>query len=188
MPCPSLRNRVMPLRKIVWRVTLCGITLVVLLAILGIGWSCQIRLDCGDLRFCFLGVPVQFESMREPERAALIRVSQQSVNAGPDWVWCATEVGSNRPHRMCNRFYREAAAWAEIDPAISRFMLEDIAEYIRRTHGQRDLPACIVLRSVIDVGSKDTARLVVSSVWKKDPAVVEYLRERGYDIRLAREE
>src|SRR5262249_30049256 len=114
----------------------CGLFVATLVT--GRGWTGQIRLDCGDLRYCLFGIPLTYDSMPEPWRSSLIAVVKASPVARPVWRTCVTYPlpTSNNSDRMCRRFYCDAAAWVAIDPAIARFAVEDIADYINKTNAR----------------------------------------------------
>src|SRR4051794_11018966 len=80
--------------------------------------SADIRLDTGDLRYRYLGVPLSYERMPEPQRSRLLALAAGSNVLRPEWHTCATfpKVGSNNPDRMCRGWYFQASVWAAEDP------------------------------------------------------------------------
>ena len=108
------------------------ISVFVLLSYQGVGSSVQVRVDTGDRRKCFWGIPVSYIPMKPESRNALLSLNDPQVPKR--WVWCATKVGSNNSDRMVYSFYYEAAAWVDIDPAIAKLVVRDLANYVQMTH------------------------------------------------------
>src|SRR5256885_1750755 len=95
--------------------------------------SATVRLDCGDVRYKFLGITTSEIRLPEHERSDLIAIAKTSSKLSPEWIWIE-HGGTHNPDRMCADFYRQAAAWTKVDPTITRLLLEDSADYIRNEH------------------------------------------------------
>ncbi|MFO0838151.1 MAG: hypothetical protein U1D55_06455 [Phycisphaerae bacterium] len=145
----------------------------------GVGQIVQIRLDSGDLRWCYWGVPVWVERMPEPDRSAILAVSSSSRVIRPEWRTCAVypRRTTNCTEAMCWGFYRRAVEWVPIDRNIARLALEDIANYIVATGAESSLPDCALLfhSHAIDPNTKR-----VSPNWQSDETVRWYCESKGY--------
>jgi hypothetical protein len=147
----------------------------VFLSCLGVGNSVQVRLDTGDQRLCFWGIPVCYHPTESESRKALLSLDDLQVPRR--WVWCATKVGSHNADAMVYRFYYEAAAWVEVDPEIAKLIVRDLAKYVQTTHATHDLPDCTLILVVVD---RRQPRAKVVEGWEKNQYVQAYLTARGY--------
>jgi hypothetical protein len=141
------------------------------------------RLDSGDVRYCFLGIPLSTKRMTEPQRTAILRIASGSLILRPVWRTCVVYPlpTTNNPDAMCRRFYREAAAWVDVDATIARMALEDIATYIEKTRAQYSLPdSCHVLGP--DVVRRD-GRIVDD--WRTNEMVRIYCEDRDHTLPTA---
>ncbi len=158
---------------IVLTLVLCGVS------ILGMADSRQVRLDTGDQRRLFWGIPIVDEPMEQNQRRAL-----SSLNAGvpAEWVWCGTRspgwsgCGSVAVYQE----YYYAAAWIAIDPPIACQVLRNVADHTRRTGGMSGTPSpCHAMWSpdvLIDDGA---GGLQLVQGWQDNPRVKTYLESRG---------
>lgn len=153
------------------------IPLFLLLSCLGLGSSVEFRLDTGDKRFVFWGIPVSHRSLRAEQRDANLSLSDAEVPRR--WVWCARQVGTNDPDAMVSAFYRDAAAWVDVDPEIAKLVRRDIADYLQTTHAARGSPECFVMLWPTVVEREETGSHVVQD-WQKNPDVQAYLARKGY--------
>lgn len=144
-----------------------------LLSLLGVGSAIQVRLDTGDQRFCFWGFPVMTTPMQAESRQALLSLDDPEVPRR--WVGCATDVGTNHAAAMVYCFYRDAAAWVDVDPQIARLILRDIARYLEATHALQGLPDC---SSMLWLDTHQ--RFHVPEGWEQNPQVQAYLAAKGY--------
>jgi hypothetical protein len=149
--------------------------LVLLLLLFGVGITVSVRLDTGDQRVTYWGIPVAYRPMREPIRSSLLSV--QSKTAPRGWRWCAREAASDG---MVYRFYLDAAAWVEVDPEIARLVVSDLASYLDTTHATSGLPYCMTMiwPDVVDRVSGENPRVIDG--WQKNPEVLAYLATKGY--------
>jgi len=157
-----------------------AIVLLYLVAPLGLPRTCEIRIDCGDLRYSVFGIEVERQLMSEPARSVLLSLSERSDILSPEWLWIPTQVGSNRPNRMCYRFYASAAAWSRVDPEIAVAVTEDVARYIKQTHATNGLPDSIILIGVTHPGGEHR---VVEPSWTEDEEILWYLEKKGIDTQ-----
>jgi hypothetical protein len=147
------------------------------LSCLGVGNSVQVRVDTGDQRLCFWGIPASYRPMESESRKALLSLNDPQVPRR--WVWCATKVGSNNADSMVYGFYYEAAAWVEVDPAIAKLVVRDLARYVQTTHATHGLPDCTSLIWP-DVVDRRQPRAKVVEGWEKNQEVQAYLAARDY--------
>src|ERR1041384_6470997 len=78
----------------------------------------EIRLDTGDLRYFWWGIPLRNRPMPEPSRSKLVTLGSKSPAVPADWVVCVTYPlrSSNNTDSMCQSFYRSVAILADEDP------------------------------------------------------------------------
>ncbi|MFO1091832.1 MAG: hypothetical protein U0992_00765 [Planctomycetaceae bacterium] len=142
--------------------------------------SAEIRLDTGDLRLTCCAAKVLWErTMNEPDRKALLSVSSRSPVLKNEWHRCARFPlpSSNNTDQMCRRFYRCAATWVRVDPAIGLLVAEDVARYVERTKAEESLPDCISLLNW--VGYDSNGGMIVADGWQQDERVVGLPRYHG---------
>lgn len=89
---------------------------LLILPLPGVGSSVSVRLDTGDQRIPFWGIPINSRPMREPARSALLTLDRPNAPRG--WRWCAQQVGSNNADLMVYSFYTKATAWVDVDPKL----------------------------------------------------------------------
>lgn len=159
--------------------TLGFVAVVVVLAMQGHGWTAQIRLDCGDLRYSYLGFAVIGRPMPEPERATLVSLTEESLVLLPEWRVCAVfpRRGGVESDQRCRDAYRRIAAWAAVDRTIARLAMESLAEYIDATGARAGAPECAAILGpdLIDATVGD-----VLPNWRESAAVREFCEARGY--------
>ncbi|MFH1746348.1 MAG: hypothetical protein ABIG44_04815 [Planctomycetota bacterium] len=175
-----------------WR-TLAVVVVIVLVlgggwsVLSGYGWSAQIRLDTGDLRYCLLGIPLQYDRMSEPQRSAILAISSKSPPISSKWVTCAVFPlpTSNNSHWMCVRYYCEVTAWMDVDPVLARMILEDIADYIETTNVMYSLPEShsMLNPGVVEYGKDGKYRVIDG--WENDEGVQLYCQRKGYEPRAS---
>ncbi|WP_146585754.1 hypothetical protein [Posidoniimonas polymericola] len=158
-----------------------AIGIVVGLAVItstGVGSSVQVRLDTGDQRVCYWGIPAYYRLMPPEVRRTL--ASLEDEEAPNRWVWCATQVGSNNADAMVHRFYRCAAVWVSEDREVAKLIVRDLADYLRKTHATQGLPDCspMLWPDVVEVG-EDFADGTVVVGWASMPEVQRYLAAKG---------
>jgi hypothetical protein len=144
------------------------------------GPTAEIRLDTGDLRYLYLGIPIQYDLMPEPERSQLISLTAGSNALKSEWHSCAMHVGSNNSNLMCAGFYMKAAAWIAVDRPLARLVVADIATYIRNTDARQGLPDSVEMLSfsIVDRNNNGTFRVMPS--WQQNEMVLDYLQRKGY--------
>jgi hypothetical protein len=140
--------------------------------------SVEIRLDTGDLRYFYFGIPLDYEKMPEPARSQLLSLASQSSILKPQWHSIPMREGSNNVDGMYFGFYRRAAAWVVVDPRIARWAAEDISTQIDQSGGREGLPQSIGLLSA--VGWTGFGLMAVKPDWNIDRGVLEYLERKNY--------
>jgi hypothetical protein len=139
--------------------------------------SGQIRLDSGDLRYCWCGVPLWYKRMAEPERSKLMALASMSPAIPAKWVTCVTYPlpSSNNTDLMCSDFYYSVAVWKDEDPKIARWAMEDVADYIPHMLTRGGLPISCGLFFVVDHGAHR-----LEADWREKDDVKAYCAEHGY--------
>ena len=91
--------------------------------------SGQIRLDTGDLRYCWFGIPVYYDRMPEPERSKLGTLARRSPAVPAKWVTCVTYPlrGSFNANIACQSHYLLALQPGVTKiPKIARWAMDDL--------------------------------------------------------------
>jgi len=156
------------------------ILVVLLLTTLAIGQygltSTDIRLDTGDLRDRYFGIPLVYYRMSEPQRSRLLQLTQGSGVCTPTWKQCATYPlpTSNNTALMCQYFYFSMDAWIPVDKKLARAGVEDVARYIIETKAQSGLPKSmpLILKAFY---TDDVSR--IDAEWHEDPRIKEYRKD-----------
>ena len=108
-----------------------GILFIIYYALVHGPTSGQVRLDSGDLRYRWFGIPLYYEPMPEPYRSKILSLKSPAVPA--QWVTFAENPWLIE-HDLTNRYrYDFVASWAEADPNIARLALADLADDIKLT-------------------------------------------------------
>jgi len=119
------------------------VALLFLIIVVGAGpTSGQIRLDTGDLRYCRWGIPLSYKRMPEPARSKIVVLAAKSPAVPATWVTCITYPRSpeSNTDSMCRGCYWYISIWADEDPKIARWALEDLVDYIPRMLTRGGLP------------------------------------------------
>jgi hypothetical protein len=162
-----------------------GVTLAILFWCAASGPSYgQIRLDSGDLRYFYFGIPV-YDPMPEPYRSQIRGLSQNSPILKSQWVTCVVYPleGSNNPDKMIRRFYYNATAWIKEDPHLASLILNDVGKYVidaARKDYPGGLPESSELLSGMIVQYNAAGDVAVNPDWRADEGVSEYLKAKGY--------
>jgi hypothetical protein len=178
-------KRRLPFRLTTSKVIVLCILLIALVTFLrgGLLSSADIRLDTGDLRYRYLGLPLFYERTSEPERSQLLALASNSKVLRPDWHTCAKFPlhGSNNPVAMCRGWYFRANIWAAQDPQLARLMLEDVANYIKATNATQGLPASSIFLSGLFVETNSKGWFLKQG-WRQDDELLVYTRSKSYTL------
>jgi len=144
----------------------------------GLLTSADIRLDTGDLRYRYLGVPLFYSRMREPQRSQLLALAANSKVLLPEWYTCANFPlkSSNLEDLMCRSRYFYASAWAKEDPQLARMMLENFARGITTPSAAQGSG----LLSNVYVQRWANGVWAVKQGWRQDADVVAYMASKYY--------
>lgn len=139
--------------------------------------SGDIRLDSGDLRYRYFGIPIIYERMPEPERSRLIKLTSKSSICRNEWHQCVVYPlrGSNNPDWMCRGFYWRIVKWIDVDPELALAGVDDVGRYIIDTHARQGLPKSMPLISGFTFDNNGGIR----ADWREDEGVKYYLESRG---------
>jgi hypothetical protein len=102
----------------------------------------QIRLDTGDLRYCWWGIPLEYDEMPEPQRSKIVALAKKSSAVPAIWVMCVRypKDTTNNLDIMYQGFYRRIAWQAGEDPDLAKWQLEDVAATIQNpTHAPESM-------------------------------------------------
>jgi hypothetical protein len=141
--------------------------------------SGQIRLDTGDLRYCWYGIPVRYRTMPEPQRSKLLALASKAPPISAKWVTCVTYPlpTSNNSDAMCVGFYWSIAIWSDEDPKIARWAMDDVANYILGMPTAAGLPHSFLVLSPFVVDKHTRA---VKAGWRDQDWVKLYCADHGY--------
>ena len=143
--------------------------------------SADIRIDTGDLRYRYFGLPLRYKRMPEPTRSALIELSRRSEMLSPEWYQCAVFPlpTSNHPDRAWQSFYRQVFVWIDEDPEIARALAEDIARHFIEDSAESGLDASIVFFSPWVMEWDDRGGWKICADWRDEPGIQRYLKSKG---------
>lgn len=162
------------------RAVLIAVALVSLGALYGVirgdfRTSAEVRLDSGDLRYCYFGIPIEYRRMPEPQRPILMTLSSQPAAIRPEWRRCMAfpQRGTNHRDSMCRQWYHNVADWAPTDPIIARMLLEDVALAVKDGDSYVTPLFCHPILTWDGSGHR-----VVEPGWQDDPEVRFYLASK----------
>ncbi len=153
-----------------------GLILFVMFTIQGRPSSIDIRVDCGDLRFRYWGIPIIYERMREPQRTALLAIARAAPPIAPKWIPVLPQRTSNYNAGEYQSRYFKRMPWAKADPNICRLLLEDFSTYITRADG-RSYAGGWGTR-VSEWGAMGDP---ISPDWISDPDIRQFCESHGYE-------
>jgi hypothetical protein len=137
--------------------------------------ECQFRLDTGDVRYLWCGIPVRHIRMSEPERSQLLALGSGSAILKTKWVPCGGISVS-----LARQYYKESLAWAKQDPHLARLILEDCAVWVTRNHAGLPDSIRMLWYPVIDQNGNGVYQ--IESDWRSDVGAREYLMRKGYTL------
>jgi hypothetical protein len=137
--------------------------------------STDIRVDCGDLRFRYLGVPLSYEYMPEPQRSVLLN---NSAHIAKPWVSLGSggKPGSKtyKDAAIWRIYFYQDTAWASVDRGLLNEILNDVrALLLKKTPSGKQSNMALSLISDPDI--VDTDKNIIKSDWEKSPIVKEYI-------------
>jgi hypothetical protein len=115
------------------RLVVYGLAFLSLLSIIA-GPKVEIRLDCGDLRYVYLGIPLRYKVMEQPYREELFELGG-NANISQRWAPVPPRTTSNDNAAQFQNWYRHAAIWSSSDKTLAQLFLKDISESISSGHG-----------------------------------------------------
>jgi hypothetical protein len=146
----------------------------------GIGpTSGQIRLDTGDLRYCWWGIPLYYKPMPEPWRSKVMTLASEAPAVPAKWVTCVTYPlpSSNNSDIMCADFYFSVALWADEDPKIARWAMDDLVNSLDVSRARPANPSVFYVLGPFVV---DTDSFRVCADWRDREDVKVYCSSHGY--------
>ena len=163
-----------PRPRFIFATIFCLITIFLMVTLDLARTSAEIRLDSGDLRYCYFGVPLVYEQMPEPQRTRLLGLTSGSSVCRNVWHQCAVYPlpTTNNTDLMCRRFYLKLDAWIDVDRDLARAGIEEVGEYIITTRVRNGLPQSYPLMWPVSEG-KD-GRMQVRSDWRDDEMIQSY--------------
>jgi hypothetical protein len=148
----------------------------VLFSCLGLGSTFQVRLDSGDQRICFWGIPTFHRSIDAEARNSLLSLNGSEVPKR--WATFHARFGLRYDTRIARDYYEEAAEWVNVDPAIAELILSDLASHVVR--GRTDQPPeCSAMLYFTGIQWEGRVRSVAAN-WRADPHVQRYLASKKY--------
>ncbi len=164
-----------------WCALLLPVGLVLYAFVYGPLTSADIRLDTGDIRYRYFGIPLVYERMVEPARSTILSLSGGSTVLTPQWMPCESfplSRWATPRERLYSVRYAAATAWAKVDPKAARLVLEEIAgELSGKTYPSLDSATML---SLLDRDA--TGTWTVDPDWRTNPDAVAWLAKRGLVI------
>jgi hypothetical protein len=149
----------------------------------GAGRTMQVRIDSGQIRDCWLGIPWKTRSKGDE---GLLSVAAMPPPIPAEWHtvdWGPRETHGSLANGLPYAYYA-ASAWVAADRQIARFVLEDLRRMVERLE-IRDLdgavacyPDTILSPSVV---AHRVGALQIAPDWRTDPDVLLYCREKGHE-------
>jgi hypothetical protein len=137
--------------------------------------STEIRMDCGDVRYRYFGMPMIFTRQNPESRLILLSLARKSPFLRPVWLPVVRQTSSNNPLAAYQNWYVGASIWCSVDADVGRLLVEDIASAIRDAKGVKiGVPKGIyLLRLTYETD-------LIPTNWMFDPKVRAYCKARGY--------
>lgn len=135
--------------------------------------SVDVRLDTGDLRICYLGIPCEYRRMPEPIRSRVLGITANSKILKNEWRCVASFPRYDIPPGAIYEKYNRASIWPQEDVGFVRLLLEDLA--VGGTSGGYFLGPPYV-------DYDNTGCLVVDPQWREDPYILAFAASKGYTI------
>lgn len=144
--------------------------------------SADIRLDSGDLRYRYFGIPVVYDRMPEPERSKLLALAAKSKIVTNEWRTCAIFPlrSTNNEDFMYRGWYFKVSVWTGEDPDLARLLVEDIAAHLRATNARNGLPASSTLLSGFFVQPDVHAGWMIKQGWRQDQDALDYMASKHF--------
>lgn len=136
--------------------------------------SVEIRLDSGDVRYCWYGIPLKYERMREPQRSRLLALAAREPAIPAKWVTCFEGRPGPEANPIIPGKYWGIAAWAGEDPNIARWLLDEVTDYLQSFKADGS-PAHLAWVSMVDMPS-----CKVHADWRNDEEVRYFCSLHGY--------
>jgi hypothetical protein len=147
---------------------------IILVMLLAVPPSIEIRIDCGDLRYKYFGIPIFVERMPDQYRVTLIATAG-NASVSPAWVKVLPKQTSNdNAHEYVDR-YVAISIWAQADKNIGTLLLQDVSSGIKLANGKYYAPSygMPLLRPAY-------VALAVPDNWLYDQNVIEFCERGGY--------
>lgn len=163
-------------------VKLAALGVVALLAVCwftGLGKDVQVQLYRGDVRFRFLGVT--YRRYRQPDYvvARLRLAAELPPPVKARWISCAGSPS------WCYLDYKRASAWCEFSPGFGRFVLDDLATWLKWLERGSPIEYPLVFHpNAIEVARRDSSgRWFIPPDWRESPDMEVYLKRKGNEAR-----
>ena len=149
-----------------------------------LGTAVGIRLDTGDVRYYYLGVPIIYHRMPEPQRSQVLAMAAKSSVLKTEWHTCRPIP--LRPYRdpvIWSEMYDKAAVFAKQDPDLARMLLEDFVSLwvlLEDTGGSSAATVHFPLLSGDFVKVGNPGSWVLVQGWRQDPEVLAYMASKHY--------
>jgi hypothetical protein len=160
-----------------------GLGLLILLGSIVVGWillvgatGAQFRLDTGDWRYTYFGIPGNTRRMPEPERSTILSLAAGSAVLKSEWVSVPHHQGPDS--QGCFKIFYRAARWARVNRQMSQALLEDAARYVT---GPRPPQTPTFLDVILRFEPAGPGLWI--PVWPgREKEVVDYLKSKGLPI------
>jgi hypothetical protein len=140
--------------------------------------SADVRLDTGDLRYCWYGIPFRWSRMPEPDRSKLVALAALPPAIPARWVNCANSpfALSHGSQIMTQRSFARATYWLDEDPQLARWAMEEAVAPFDATFTSRGNDAIYVLLQDPQIITPTS----VTPAWRSDTDLQEFCRRYGH--------
>lgn len=140
--------------------------------------SAEVRLDTGDLRYRWFGMPLDYSRMAEPDRSKIAALAAMVPAMRAEWAHFPAPSVLHNPHSQCVGAYHEVAEWSDQDRGLARRLLMDVAEEARKRQFMGEVtPAFGLAWPVLDFKLNHNDSF---AGWQQDPEVLRYFASHGY--------
>jgi hypothetical protein len=132
-----------------------------------------IRIDCGDIRYSYMGIPLYIDRLPKSTRDPLLVLAGQS-GISARWAYVAPSGFSYDTLGGYRNCYYLLANWARVDQNIGRLLLQDMSSHINAANGAHSTWEGMQVL-YLDAFNPDGPAGSLN-----DPTVVAYCEKRGY--------
>lgn len=153
--------------------------LLLLIVVIRISCPTAIRLDCGDIRYTALLIPVWIDRTPEPQRSVLLSLARDA-GVPPEWGVIPLQTTSNYNAGAYRDYYEEVAVWAAVDRRLSLCLLQDVSGNIRAAGTKYAVPSAVRLLRGVEPDRVAPTDWADYPELREDPGIRSFLAKYGY--------